>query len=108
MTYHNPKPPKLTAAEKAEGKKWMQRVKMLPCAVCKAPPPSDVHHIIHGRYSQKRASDFDVIPLCKSHHQNGLDAIHERKETWRHVYGNDYDYLPWVKDMIEQQMNNEI
>lgn len=41
-----------------------------------------------------------VIPLCKRHHQDGPEAIHNGKHTWAQRFGNDYDYLPRVKDMI--------
>ena len=87
----------------AEGKlayKHMGRVKMLPCAVCGAPPPSDCHHVCHDRYSSKKSSDFDTIPLCKAHHQDGPLAIHNAKKSWRKEYGADWTYLPWVKKML--------
>jgi hypothetical protein len=103
MTYHNPKTPKPTASEKRAGKEWMAKVKQLPCVICNAPPPSDVHHCIHDRYSQKRASDFEVIPLCKMHHQSNPHAIHTNKRLWREKHGADYTYLDRVKWMIQQQ-----
>ena len=80
-----------------DGIEYMSKVKMLPCAICGAPPPNDAHHVIHDRYSSRKASDFDTIPLCKAHHQNGPDAIHNGKETWREKYGPDHSYIEQTK-----------
>lgn len=84
-----------------DGLAYMQAVKSLPCAVCGASPPSDVHHVIHDRYGSRKASDFETIPLCKAHHQNGPDAIHNGKETWREKYGPDHGYIARTKNQIE-------
>ena len=78
----------------------MARVKQLPCVICHRPGPSDAHHVIHDRYGSRKASDLHVIPLCKRHHQDGPDAIHNGKETWREKYGADHEYLPVVADML--------
>lgn len=109
-----PKAPKLTPAEKAKGKEHMAGVKVLPCVICNAPPPSDAHHCTH-RYTGlddlnpytiepcagRRSGDYDTIPLCKSCHQNGPTAIHNGKERWRKRNGPDYLYLPMVREMVE-------
>ena len=80
----------------------MRRVKALPCAVCGQPPPSDAHHVIHDRFGTRKASDFDTIPLCKAHHQDGPLAIHNGKERWREAYGPDHKYLEWTKKMLQR------
>ena len=94
------KPPKPTPAEVRAGRDWMGRVKTLPCAVCKRHGPSDAHHVIHGRYGTLKAPDRDTIPLCKIHHQDGPEAIHNGKATWMEKHGPDYSYLPWVESML--------
>lgn len=78
----------------------MCRVKGLPCIICGAPPPSDAHHCIHDRYGTRKASDFEVIPLCKAHHQDGPEAIHNGKETWRKKHGPDHGYLALVRKLM--------
>jgi len=93
-----PKPERNTA----KSREYMRRVKMLPCVICGAAPPSDAHHVICGRYGQNKTSDFDTIPLCKRHHQNGPEAIHNGKRSWVEKYGKDYDYIPEVKRMLGQ------
>ena len=94
------KSPKLSSAEIREGKEWMRRVKELPCAICRKSGPSDVHHVIHGRYGTRRAPDKDTIPLCKAHHQDGPEAIHQGKASWAEKHGHDYSYLPWVAALL--------
>lgn len=87
----------------AEGKRaleWMALVKGLPCVVCGKPGPSDAHHVCHDRFGTAKASDFDVIPLCRGHHTEGPEAIHNGKTTWREKHGPDYGYLPLVSAQL--------
>ena len=86
--------------------KHLARVKALPCVICRKPGPSDAHHVISGRYSQRKACDFDTIPLCKRHHQHGPDAIHENKAAWEQANGPDWGFLPLVRAWLDP--NNEI
>lgn len=81
------------------GREHMAKVAQLPCVICGA-WPVHVHHVIHGRYGTRRASDFDVIPLCPSHHLDGPEAIHSGKLTWAAKHGPDYSYLPAVRDAV--------
>jgi len=76
---------------------YMRAVKGLPCCICGHPPPSDAHHPICGRYGTRKASDWDVIPLCKAHHQDGPDAIHNNKALWASRHGPDTDYIAPTK-----------
>ena len=77
------------------------KIKALPCVVCGKLGPSDAHHVFHDRFSQKRASDFATIPLCKQHHQNGPDAIHTDKALWRERFGPDYMFIPVVLESLK-------
>jgi len=108
-----PKPMTQVSAKKAayraseEGKAALQYqglVKQLPCAVCGAAGPSDAHHVIHDRFSSRKSSDLDVIPLCKIHHQDGPEAIHNGKERWREKHGPDHGYLEQTREMIGEMM----
>ena len=84
---------------KGDGKAHMAKVARLPCVICGA-RPVEVHHVICGRYGQRRASDFDTIPLCVEHHRIGPDAIHNGKASWVERWGPDTDYLPAVRQAI--------
>lgn len=68
----------------------MMAVKAMPCHCCGKPGPSDAHHSIHDRYSARKVSDWLTIPLCKDCHQNGPDAIHKGKASWRAKHGPDW------------------
>ena len=85
----------------AKARAHLARVKKLPCVICLKHGPSDAHHVICGRYGSAKASDFEVIPLCKAHHQDGPDAIHNGKESWFEKYGEDHKYLPLVDQWLK-------
>lgn len=89
-----------SSKEGQDGLEHMRRVKMLPCVICKRPGPSDAHHIICDRYGSAKASDFETIPLCKSCHQDGPEAIHNGKASWVKRHGPDHSYLPLVDQWL--------
>jgi hypothetical protein len=92
-----PKPKRGTKA----GMEHMHRVKQLPCVICHKHPPSDAHHVFCDRFGSSKASDFDVIPLCKEHHQHGPEAIHNAKRSWVEKHGPDHAFLPLVKEWLD-------
>jgi|VirMetMinimDraft_7_1064189.scaffolds.fasta_scaffold161033_2 hypothetical protein len=98
-----PKPERNTKKSLAH----ISRVKELPCVICRKPGPSDAHHIICDRYGQAKTSDFDVIPLCKAHHQDGPEAIHQNKRQWVEKHGPDHSYLSLVELWLEHGDPNE-
>lgn len=69
MRTKNSKP--LTPAEDAH----IKAVKLQPCSVCDAPPPSDAHHINQGQH-------FTTVALCKDCHQGAFNGIHGQKRMW--------------------------
>lgn len=100
----SPKKAKHRASQAGQaGAEHMLKVKALPCCVCGAPPPSDAHHVIHDRFGSRKSSDFDTIPLCEAHHQDGPLAIHNGKQRWREAYGPDHKYLDWTKKMLDKR-----
>lgn len=75
-------------------------VAQLPCVICGAWPVS-VHHCISGRYSMRKSSDLDTIPLCWFHHQ-GPEGIHADKAAWEAKHGPDTGFLPLVARLLEK------
>lgn len=72
--------------------KHMARVAQLGCVVCRnlglGPTPAEVHHLLkNGR----RISHKKTIPLCRPHHQGGLnnEAIVSR-HPWRKEFERRY------------------
>lgn len=87
--------------EGQEALAYMAAVKRLPCAVCGAPGPSIAHHCFHGRYGSRKASDFDVIPLCSEHHDYPHpEAIHSGKERWAAKHGPDYGFIRATRERL--------
>ena len=82
----------------------MARVAQLRCVVCLRPGPSEVHHVIHGRFSQRKASDFDTIPLCFECHR-GQGGVHHSPRDWIDRNGFDWEFLPIVADWMAGELN---
>lgn len=89
---------------------YLDRVRECPCIVCALngepqATPTTAHHPIHGRFSQRKASDRDAIPLCDCHHQgqiaNSKIALHREPDKWKAAYGLDTDYIEATKKMLE-------
>lgn len=98
-----PKPTKRKKAKKpisAIEKWYMLKVKVQPCVICGSIAPNDAHHVFHDRYSQRKASSYATIPLCKRHHQVGPEAIHVNKSAWREQHGPDWSYIPQTLQAI--------
>ena len=81
----------------------LDRVRALPCCICDAwglaqTTPTEAHHCIHGRHSQRRTPDRMAIPLCKRHH----DELHAGKAQWRMRYGPDTDWIAGTLDALER------
>lgn len=85
-----------------DGRRHMAKVAALPCVICGYPPPSQCHHCISGRYGQRKASDFETIPLCWSCHQ-GPHGIHANKRAWEAANGPDTGFLPLVQDLVAKK-----
>lgn len=90
---------------KKKDTKYLDYIRSLPCIVCKEhhEPQNSVttaHHPIHDRFSSRKTSDRDAIPLCEGHHQGLWDlskiAIHKEPQLWRIKYGSDYSYTEKV------------
>ena len=92
----------------AEGKAeaaHMRRVKQLPCVICDMPPPSDAHHVFHGRYGNRKPSGYSTIPLCKECHTDGPLAIHNDKAGWAERNGFDHEFIAVTADMLAGELN---
>jgi hypothetical protein len=85
------------SAEGQAGRDYMADVARLPCVIC-ASWPVHVHHVIHGRYSTRRAPDTGTIPLCRACH----DDLHRDKAAWATRHGPDYSHIPAVRDAVKK------
>ena len=92
MMYQKPAKPERGTPSARE---WMGLVAQLPCLCCGA-TPVQLHHAIHGRFSQGKSSDFDTLPLCPAHHR----MLHDQPRVWRAAYGLDCDMLDRVRRQV--------
>lgn len=94
--------------KKAE-KEHLSKVAGLGCIACKnlgyGEVPAHVHHIRTGIGMGQRASNYDTIPLCPTHHQQGGHgvAIHAGQKTWEANFGTELELLEQVK----MELNND-
>jgi hypothetical protein len=84
-------------------KQHMAKVAALGCILCRrldlGESPACLHHPKTGG---KRASDWDVIPLCHFHHQ-GKDGIHGlgRKRFEKFYEVTEMELLEQVKGLVQ-------
>lgn len=86
--------------EGQSAREYMLAVKQLPCCICGAPPPSECHHVINGRFGSRKTSDFDCIPLCDADHRTGPLAIHRGSKAWAERNGPDTDYIEATREKV--------
>jgi hypothetical protein len=93
-------------AKRLKDPRYLAKVAQLPCVICtvhRLPQLSQtqVHHVIHDRFSFHRSGDDRTIPLCEGHHQGLFDtskiALHKEPKLWREFYGDDHSHLEWVR-----------
>lgn len=70
----------------------MGLVATLPCSLCLANPPSNVHHILQGRTPGRKVGPWLTIPLCWHCHQ-GPQGIHGDKALWKVYKKSEFDCL---------------
>ena len=61
-------------------KRHLSALTELGCAVCRRMgypgTPAEIHHPRQGVGKAQKASHWDAIPLCPSHHRQGPHAVH--------------------------------
>lgn len=96
---------KKKAPTKAE-REHMSRVASMGCIVCSNMgfpcSPAEVHHINNGTMG-KRASNYEVIPLCPPHHRTGGYgvAVHAGRKAWEQNFGTERDLLELVNSLLD-------
>ena len=86
----------------------LAKVGAMPCCICDEYgfpqlTPTQVHHVIHGRYGFRKSPDSMTIPLCRAHHLTGEDgyiAVHQSLDDWKERYGEDHRWISWVEKRL--------
>lgn len=94
----------LRVVKKAE-KEHLQKVAEMGCIACVnlglGETPAEIHHIGNGTMS-KRASNYEVIPLCHFHHRTGNigDAVHAGRKSFEEKHGTEQELLKQTMDWL--------
>lgn len=92
-------------ATKAE-REHMSRVASAGCIVCGVfygvESPAEIHHIGNGTMG-KRASNYEVIPLCHAHHRTGGHgvAVHAGRKAFETNYTTEQELLEMTQEAID-------
>lgn len=91
---------------KAE-KEHIDKVVSMGCIACSnigyQDSPAECHHIGNGTMG-KRASNYEVIPLCPTHHRLGGFgvAVHAGRKEFERIHGSEQDLLKQVMEMVNE------
>lgn len=92
-------------ATKAE-RDHMGAVAAMGCVVCRnlgfGATPAEVHHIGNGALG-KKASNYETIALCPSHHRNGGYgvAVHAGRKAFEANYGTERQLLEQTRSELD-------
>ena len=90
---------------KAE-REHMVAVAALGCIVCRnlgfSASPAEVHHIGNGTLG-KKASNFETIGLCPTHHRNGGHgvAVHAGRKAFEANFGTERELLEQTRRELD-------
>lgn len=87
---------------------YLAKVRALRCCICvnfgeMQTTPTEAHHPIHGRFSQRKTPDRMAIPVCRAHHRTGEGgkvAIHHEPTKWKRLYGEDHLFTAATQDAM--------
>ena len=82
-----------TKAEKLH----MRSVAELGCIICEKMgfpgSPAELHHIIGNTGMWKKATNYEVIPLCPHHHRNSEESYHQSPKDFTDKWGSQEELL---------------
>lgn len=91
-------------------KDHMRKVASIGCIVCRKmgyrDTPAELHHI-HNGIMGKRASNFEVIPLCPYHHRTSNEAYHHNTKKFNEKWGSQKDLLEETLGIIYGESKNK-
>jgi hypothetical protein len=95
---------------KKEERAHMSKVASLGCVVCRRihgahdPAPVELHHPRSGVGMGRRASNFDVLPLCVFQHRGNLGVLGLGTKGFPKHWGfTEQDLLADVNKMLDNQ-----
>ena len=63
--------------------------------------PAEIHHIGNGTMG-KKATNYEIIPLCPIHHRRGNIgvAVHSGRKSFETNFGTEQELLEQVRGML--------
>ena len=87
-------------------RKYMSKVASFGCIACEKDGlddiPAEIHHVRKHTGMGLRPSNFDVLPLCASHHRTGKISIHLGKKAFIDKYGTEQQLEKNMRERIEE------
>jgi len=81
-------------------KEHMNKIADLGCIICRKMgfpnSPAELHHIKDKTGMGRKASNFEVIPLCPRHHRQGKDSYHYSPKEFTKKWGTQKELLTEV------------
>ena len=75
----------------------MRSIAELGCIICDKMgfpgSPAELHHIISNTGMGKKATNYEVIPLCPHHHRNSEESYHQSSKDFTEKWGSQEDLL---------------
>ena len=88
---HSKNKPRQTIAERQHASMLAE----MPCAVCDAPGPSEVHEPRQGKW-------WLAMPLCEGCHRGPVNGIHGNKAIWNVQKVDEWDVLGRVIERLHR------
>lgn len=89
-------------------KNHMRAVADLGCIICDKMgfpgSPAELHHIISNKGMGKKATNYEVIPLCPHHHRNSEESYHHSPKNFDDKWGSQEDLL---RETLEKKILQE-
>ena len=96
-------------AKTKDEKNHMRAVADLGCIICDKMgfpgSPAELHHIVSNTGMGKKASNYEVIPLCPNHHRNSQESYHYSPKDFTDKWGRQEDLLEQTLEAKAKQEN---
>ena len=91
-------------------KEHVNKVARLGCIICRKEGnplvDAELHHIRSMTGLSKRATNFEVIPLCVRHHRLGKESFHYSSRNFSSKWGSQQELLDETLELLK--LENEL
>jgi hypothetical protein len=83
----------------------MRSIAELGCIICNKMgfpgSPAELHHIISNTGMGKKATNYEVIPLCPHHHRNSEESYHQSPKNFTEKWGSQ-------ENLLQETLENKV